>query len=76
MGSAAPVLGVRGSSLGEGFYWQNGYGGFSLSPSEVEAVAEYIDHQEAHHRVVSFQEEYRKFLATYGVEYDERYVWD
>jgi hypothetical protein len=57
MGSAAPVLGVRGSSLGEGFHWQNGYGGFSLSPSEVEAVAEYIDHQEEHHRVVSFQEE-------------------
>ena len=51
-------------------------GGFSLSPSEVEAVAEYIDHQEEHHRTVSFQEEYRKFLQTYGVEYDERYVWD
>ena len=76
MGSAAPVLGVRGSSLGEGFHWQNGYGGFSLSPSEVEAVAEYIDHQEEHHRVVSFQEEYQKLLQTYRVEYDERYVWD
>jgi len=44
--------------------------------SEVEAVAEYIDHQEEHHRTLSFQEEYRKFLQTYGVEYDERYVWD
>jgi hypothetical protein len=58
------------------FHWQNGYGGFSLSPPEVEAVAEYIDRQEEHHRTVSFQEEYRKFLQTYGVEYDERYVWD
>ena len=58
------------------FHWQNGYGGFSLRSSEVEAVAEYIDHQEEHHRTVSFQEEYRKFLQTYGVEYDERYVWD
>jgi uroporphyrinogen-III synthase len=47
-----------------------------LSPSGVEAVAEYIDHQEEHHRVVSFQEEYEKLLQTYGVEYDERYVWD
>jgi REP element-mobilizing transposase RayT len=58
------------------FHWQNGYGGFSVSPSDVEGVAEYINCQEEHHRVVSFQEEYRKFLQTYGVEYDERYVWD
>ncbi|MGD1100497.1 MAG: IS200/IS605 family transposase [Terriglobia bacterium] len=58
------------------FHWQSGHGGFSVSPSEAEAVAEYIDRQEEHNRVVSFQEEYRKFLQTYGVEYDERYVWD
>jgi len=58
------------------FHWQNGYGGFSVSPSQVVAAAEYIDHQEEHHRAVSFQDEYRKFLQTYGVEYDERYVWD
>ncbi|MGD1103363.1 MAG: hypothetical protein ABSA59_15030 [Terriglobia bacterium] len=45
-----------------------------MSPSEVEALAEYIDRQEEHHRVVSFP--YRKYLQTYGVEYDERYVWD
>ena len=38
------------------FHWQNGYGGFSLSPSEVEAVAMYIEHQEEHHRAVSFEE--------------------
>ena len=42
----------------------------------MEAVAEYIDHQEEHHPVVSFQEEYQKLLQTYEVEYDERYVWD
>jgi REP element-mobilizing transposase RayT len=58
------------------FHWQNGYGGFSLSALEVEAVAEYIDHQEEHHPVVSFQEEYQKLLQTYGIEYDERHVWD
>jgi putative transposase len=58
------------------FHWQSGYGGFSVSPSGMEAAAEYIDHQEEHHHVVSFQEEYRKFLQKYGVEFDERYVWD
>ena len=58
------------------FHWQNGYGGFSLSPSEVEAVAECLDRQEEHHRTVSFHEEYRKFVLRYGIEYDERYVWD
>jgi putative transposase len=50
--------------------------GFSVSPADVEAVTEYIDRQEVHHRVVGFQEEFRKFLETYNVEYDERYVWD
>jgi len=58
------------------FHWQNGYGGFSVSPAELDSVAAYIEGQEEHHRVVSFQEEYRKLLAAYGVEYDERYVWD
>jgi putative transposase len=42
----------------------------------VDAVAAYIERQEEHHRMVSFQEEYRKFLQEYRVEYDERYVWD
>ena len=58
------------------FHWQNGYGGFSVSPAEVDAVAAYIEGQEEHHRVLSFQEEYRRFLEEYGLEYDERYVWD
>ena len=39
-------------------------------------MAEYIAPQDAHHRRVSFQEEYGRFLESYGVEYDERYVWD
>jgi hypothetical protein len=47
-----------------------------VSAAEVDSVAAYIEGQEEHHRVVSFQEEYRKFLQEYGVEYDERYVWD
>jgi putative transposase len=47
-----------------------------VSAGELEEVAKYIDRQEAHHRSLSFQEEYRRFLERYEVEYDERYVWD
>jgi len=58
------------------FAWQKGYAAFSVSPSKIEAVREYIANQEEHHKRVTFQEEYRKFLEKSGVEYDERYVWD
>jgi REP element-mobilizing transposase RayT len=58
------------------FYWQRGYGAFSVSPSQLEAVLEYVQSQEEHHRSRSFQEEYRGFLQKHGVEFDERYVWD
>ena len=58
------------------FYWQDGYGIFSVNPSEVDAVASYIINQYKHHRKVSFQDEFRAFLKKYNVEYDERYVWD
>jgi putative transposase len=58
------------------FYWQRGYGAFSVSPSQLNAVLEYAENQEEHHRTRSFQEEYRDFLCKYGVEFDERYLWD
>jgi REP element-mobilizing transposase RayT len=58
------------------FHWQNGYGAFSISQSEVATVKRYIRRQKVHHRRVTFQDEYRRFLAAYEVEYDERYVWD
>jgi len=58
------------------FRWQNGYGAFSVSPSQMASVRRYIESQEAHHRTVSFHDEFRRFLARYGVEFDERYVWD
>jgi hypothetical protein len=58
------------------FYWQNGYGAFSVNPRNVEAVVDYISKQHEHHREITFQGEYRKFLHRYNVEYDERYVWD
>ncbi len=59
-----------------GFSWQAGYGAFSLGISQLAALTCYIDGQEEHHRKVGFQEEYRKFLMKYGVEFDERYLWD
>jgi REP element-mobilizing transposase RayT len=58
------------------FHWQNGYGAFSIGQSQVPTVKRYIERQKEHHRRVSFQDEYRKFLKLYEVEYDERYVWD
>lgn len=58
------------------FHWQNGYAAFSVGPADVQAAIDYIARQEEHHRKASFQEEYRRFLEKYGVEYDEQYVWD
>lgn len=48
----------------------------SVSPADVEEVAKYIAQQETHHRAVNFEEEYRRLLRIYGIEFDERYVWD
>jgi putative transposase len=58
------------------FYWQRGYGMFSVSPIHLADVEEYVRTQQAHHEKKTFQEEYREFLDRYGIEYDERYVWD
>jgi REP element-mobilizing transposase RayT len=58
------------------FHWQNGYGAFSVSPSHVEGLKKYIQNQEEHHRHETFQDEFRRLLQKYGIEYDERYVWD
>lgn len=59
-----------------GFAWQRGYGAFSVGPTDLDALLTYIDNQEEHHRTKTFQDEYRAFLSTYGITYDERYVWD
>lgn len=58
------------------FYWQQGYGAFSVSPVHVDKVRHYIATQEEHHRNVGFQDEFRSFMERYQVSYDERYVWD
>jgi putative transposase len=58
------------------FHWQGGYGAFSVSQSNLKEVVSYIENQEEHHKRVTFQDEYRAFLLAYGIEYDERFVWD
>jgi len=58
------------------FYWQSGYGMFSVSRSNAEELKKYISGQESHHKKMTFEEEYRALLRKHGLEYDERYVWD
>ena len=67
---------VKAESSLEDFHWQSGYGAFSVSPSHVDAVIEYIRNQEEHHKKESFQDEFRRLCKKYGVGIDERYVWD
>ena len=66
---------TKGSTYSD-FYWQDGYGIFSINPSEVERVVTYIRNQKEHHKEMTFKQEFRKFLNAYHVDYDERYVWD
>jgi len=60
----------------EKFYWQKGYGSFSVNPTEIDIVVQYIENQENHHKTKTFQEEYLAFLKKYKIEYDEKYLWD
>jgi REP element-mobilizing transposase RayT len=57
------------------FGWQDGYGAFTVSYSNLARVKRYIAAQEEHHRRLSFQEEFLTFLKRHGIEYDERYIW-
>jgi putative transposase len=62
-------------ALGD-FQWQRGYGAFSISPGHVDALKAYIANQAEHHRRETFQDEFRRLCKKYGIEIDERYVWD
>ena len=57
------------------FYWQSGYGMFSVSPIHINKVKSYLDSQVEHHRKRTFQDEFRALLDQYGIEYDEKYLW-
>ena len=58
------------------FFWQNGYGSFSIGQSQLPQLLSYIDHQMEHHKKMPFKEEYRELLKKYEIDYDESYVWD
>jgi len=58
------------------FSWQDGYGIFSISQSILQKTLDYIENQEEHHKEMSFQDELRKFLESYNIDYDEKYLWD
>lgn len=60
----------------ERFEWQEGYGVFSYSHSQVDSVYQYIANQEEHHKKQSFREEYLAFLDKFEVPYDERYIFE
>jgi putative transposase len=57
------------------FEWQDGYGAFTISKSQLPGVIEYVANQREHHRVVTFQDEYREFLKRHRIDFDERYLW-
>ncbi len=58
------------------FYWQAGYGAFSVNPTQVDAVTENIKNQKIHHQTKGYKEEYLAFLNKYQQAYDERYLWE
>jgi len=58
------------------FEWQKGFGCFSYSHSHVDAVYHYIKNQEKHHQRLSFREEYINMLEKFGIDYDERYIFE
>jgi putative transposase len=58
-----------------GFSWQEGYGAFSVSVSQVDKTIAYINGQKEHHRKRSFQEEFLEFLKRHSIDYDPRYVF-
>ncbi len=58
------------------FYWQEGYGAFSYSKSALDNVVKYILHQKEHHQTKTFKEEYVDYLEKFGVEYDEKYLFE
>lgn len=58
------------------FKWQLKYGAFTVSQSQVERVRRYISNQEAHHRKISFEDEFKALLESHGVDFVEEYLWE
>ena len=58
------------------FYWQNGYGVFSYSMSHRKNVISYIENQQRHHREIAFRDEYIKFLESFNIKYNQKYLFE
>jgi putative transposase len=57
------------------FSWENGYGAFTVSESQIQRVADYIAHQKEHHRKESFEDEFVTMLKKNGIEVERKYLW-
>lgn len=73
--SSSKWIKTKGNGF-KNFYWQDGYGSFTVNPSEVDMVSDYIGNQYYHHKKMTFKEEYLKFLKKYKVDFNEKYLWD
>jgi putative transposase len=60
----------------ESFQWQNGYGAFNVSYSNLDQLKNYLAGQAEHHKQRDYQDEFRELLRRHNIEWDERYVWD
>lgn len=58
------------------FAWQDGYGAFSVSASMIGKTTDYIRNQKEHHKLISYKDEYKRFLTAYQIDYDEKYEFD
>ncbi len=58
------------------FYWQKGYGAFSIGQTQIGKISNYIKTQKEHHQKHTFESEYRTWLNEYKIDFDENYVWD
>jgi putative transposase len=56
--------------------WQVGYGAFTVSAYEKDGLIEYIKNQEAHHKIETFEDEYRRLLKEHDIDFDEKYLFD
>jgi putative transposase len=72
-GSSSKWINRKGFIRGE-FRWQEGYGAFSYSHSQIDDVVKYIMNQEQHHKKKTFREEYIEFLERFNISYDEKYI--
>lgn len=73
-GSSSKWINERGFVRGR-FSWQEGYGAFSYSKSQLPQLIRYIENQQEHHRKRTFLEEYKELLYDFKIEYDERYLF-